>query len=161
MKFSTADLCDQFASVCHLQIAEPIFKVFGGQKSFAGQITTLKTFEDEALLASVLREGGRNRVLVVDGGASHRCALLDKRLAQVACDNGWEGLVIYGCIRQSIELATMSLGILALHAHPSRSHQRGGGDRDQMITFAGINFRRDNFIYVDEDGVLVADHELL
>ena len=161
MHFKTSDLCDHHATQHHLQIAEPLFKIFGGKTSFTGRIATLKTLEDNVLLKRTLEEDGSGRVLVVDGGGSHRCALLDRSLAELACQRNWEGLVIYGCIRHSVELVHLPIGIRALHAHPLHSHQRGGGDRDILISFASVNFRSDHYIYVDEDGMVVAERELV
>ncbi|NJD06393.1 MAG: RraA family protein [Methylococcaceae bacterium] len=161
MRFTTPALCDEFAGKCHLQIAEPIFKSFGGAKSFWGRITTVKVFEDSVLLRSVLQEKADDRVLVVDGGGSHRCALVGAELARLACDNGWRGMILYGCVRDSLEIAQLPVGVLALHSHPLNAHVRGGGDRDQLITFASVNFRSGYYLYADEDGIVVADDRLL
>jgi regulator of ribonuclease activity A len=160
MKFSTPDLCDQHAETRHLQIAEPIFRSFGGASSFWGRITTLKVFEDNVLLRATLEEKAEDRVLVVDGGGSHRCALLGGNLARLACDNGWRGIIVYGCIRDSMEIAQLPIGVRALHTHPLKSHKRGGGDRDSLITFAGVNFRTGYYLYADEDGIVVAEDRL-
>lgn len=161
MKFNTPDLCDQFHESRHLQIAEPIFKSFGGVRSFCGAVTTLKVFEDNVLLRATLEEKGENRVLVVDGGGSHRCALVGSSLAQLASDNGWRGIVVYGCIRDSLKLSQLPIGVNALHAHPLKSHKRGGGDRDCLITVAGVNFKSGHYLYADEDGIVVADEALI
>lgn len=159
MSHRTARLCDQFPGR-HLQVAEPIFKSFGAKPSFEGYVTTLKTFEDHALLKDAVAESVTNRVLVVDGGGSHRCALLGSELIQSACENGWQGLVIYGCVRDVMDLASLPIGIRALHAHPFNSHARGGGDRDKLISFAGVNFRSGSYLYADEDGIIVCDEPL-
>jgi len=163
MCFSTADLCDQFADKPrHLQIADPVFKSFGGVRAFCGRVATLKTFEDNVLLRIVLEEKVEDRVLVIDGGGSHRCALFGGSLAKLACDNGWSGIIVYGCIRSSVEISQMPIGVLALHTHPMQSHKRGGGgDRDCLITFAGVNFRTGSYLYADEDGIVVAEDKLI
>jgi len=161
MRFTTPALCDEFAAGHHLQIAEPIFRPFGGAKSFWGRITTAKVFEDSVLLRSILEEKVDDRVLVVDGGGSHRCALVGSELARLACDNGWRGMIVYGCVRDSLEIAQLPIGIRALHTHPLSAHVRGGGDRDPLITFAGVNFRSGHYLYADEDGIVVADDRLL
>jgi regulator of ribonuclease activity A len=161
MTFSTAELCDHFADQPHFQIADPVFKSFGGKTSFHGQITTLKIFEDNALLAETVAEKVEQRVLVIDGGGSHRCALLDKHLAKTACDNGWQGVVIYGCVRNIEQLKQLPLGIFALHAHPLQSHQRGIGEAGNSLTFAGVNFKADYFLYADADGIVVAESRLV
>jgi len=160
MIFNTPALCDQFSGSRHLQIADPIFKPFGGACSFWGRISTLKVFEDDSLIGEMLAEKVEDSVLVVDGGGSHRCALVNADLARKGCDHGWRGLIVYGCIRDSLEIAQLPLGIRALHTHPLRSHHRDGGDRDSLITFAGVNFRTGHYLYADEDGIVVADDRL-
>ncbi len=160
-EIKTADLCDRFSNTEHFQIAEPMFQIFGGKRAFGGQITTLKVFEDNVLVQETLKKPGDNKVLVIDGGGSHRCALLGDSLAQRAIDNGWSGLVIYGCIRDSAAINQMPIGIRALHTHPLKSHKRGLGEREVLITFAGVNFRSGHFLYADEDGIIVSQHSLL
>ena len=163
MSFKTADLCDQFADTArHLQIADPVFKSFGGAHCFSGRVATLKIFEDNVLMRQVLEEKVEDRVLVIDGGGSHRCALFGGNLAKLASDNGWRGIIVYGCIRNSLEISQLPIGVRALHTHPLRSHKRGGGgDRDCLITFAGVNFRTGSYLYADEDGIVVADDKLV
>ncbi len=161
MTFTTPDLCDRYSDTHHLQIAEPIFRPFGGRSAFSGCVTTLKIFEDNVLLRTVLEEKVKNRVLVVDGGGSHRCALLGGNLAKLASDNGWQGIIVYGCIRDSVEIDRLPIGIRALHTHPLKSHKKGGGDRDILVTFAGINFRTGYYVYADEDGIVVSEDELI
>ena len=157
MIFTTAKLCDRYAQQEHFQIVEPILKVFGGKSAFCGQITTLKVFEDHQLIEEVLQEQVTDRVLVIDGGGSHRCALVGATYAQIAYENGWSGLIIYGCVRNSYELAEIPIGIRALHAHPLKSHKRGMGEKDNVLTFAGVNFKTDHFLYADSDGIIVSD----
>ncbi|MCF7969343.1 MAG: ribonuclease E activity regulator RraA [Methylococcaceae bacterium] len=161
MTFTTPNLCDQFGDTHHLQIGEPIFLRFGGRSAFSGQVTTLKVFEDNVLIRKVLEETVTDGVLVIDGGGSHRCALLGGNLSRLACENGWAGIIVYGCIRDSVEINELPIGLRALHTHPLKSHKRGTGDRDKLISFAGINFRTGNYVYVDEDGIVVADEKLI
>ncbi len=161
MIFRTPDLCDQFAETRRLQIAEPLLRPFGGHTSFSGRIATLKVFEDDVKIREILEEKSEGGVLAVDGGGSHRCALLGADLARLACDNGWQGIIVYGCIRDSVEIGRLPIGIRALHTHPLKSHKRGGGDRDSLITFAGVNFRTGHYLYADEDGIVVSDDPLV
>lgn len=160
MSFATARLCDIHAQEAHFQIAEPLFKSYGAHSTFWGRITTIKAFEDNALINTALQEPADGRVLVVDGGGSHRCALIDIELAKHAVDNGWQGLLIYGCIRDTAGIAELPIGICALHAHPLQSHQKNLGDRDLPLTFAGVNFKKDHFLYADHDGIVVSDRML-
>ena len=129
---------------------------FGGNSTFSGQITTLKTFEDNVLIKEILEEKAENRVLVIDGGGSHRCALIDANLAELAIKNGWQGIVVYGCIRNAETINNMPIGIRALHAHPLKSHKRDHSDRDLLVSFAGVNFKKDHYLYADNDGIIVS-----
>ena len=156
MIFTTAILCDAHSRDDHFQITEPLFMSYGANPVFSGQITTLKTFEDNVLVRTVLEEKVQNRVLVVDGGGSHRCALVDINLATLAIDNGWQGIVVYGCIRDSALIAGLPIGIRALHTHPLKSHKKDHGDRDLLVSFAGVNFKKDHFLYADSDGIIVS-----
>lgn len=160
MSFRTSDLCDEYEGTQTLQIAEPILRAFGGHSMFKGIISTVKVFEDNVLIRGALEEDGTNRVLVVDGGGSHRCALLGSDLARLAADNHWAGIILYGCLRDSVALEKLPIGIRALHTHPLKSHKRGTGDRDVLITFAGINFRTGHNLYADEDGIVVCESTL-
>jgi RraA famliy len=157
MTFTTADLCDAHSEQDHVQIAEPLLKSFGGHSNFCGQITTVKVFEDNVLIRAVLEEKVENRVLVVDGGGSHRCALLGEEMARLAIANGWQGIVIHGCIRNAAILSQLPIGILALHSHPLKSHKKDHGDRDLLVTFAGVNFKQNHFLYADADGIIVSE----
>ncbi|MDP1956656.1 MAG: ribonuclease E activity regulator RraA, partial [Rhodocyclaceae bacterium] len=99
MSLSTADLCDAHEGL--VRVVEPMFSSFGGRAAFFGQISTLKVFEDNSLVRTALETPGNGRVLVIDGGGSLRRALVGDQLAALAAQNGWAGLVVYGCIRDS------------------------------------------------------------
>lgn len=162
MAFKTAELCDLHAGSEHFQIAEPIFRSFGADMTFWGEIATLKTFEDTVLIRRMLDDrSGDQRVLVVDGGGSHRCALVDLELAQLAITRGWHGLVIYGCIRDSMAIAELPIGIRALHAQPLKGHDRGVGQPNTLISFAGVNFKTGHYAYADADGLIIAEERFL
>lgn len=160
MTFHTADLCDRFADRENFQIAEPLFRQFGGRQRFCGQITTLKVFEDNSLVKATLEEQVTDRVLVIDGGGSKRCALLGDTLARLAVENGWQGIIVYGCIRGSELIAELPIGVMALNTHPMPSRKHDQGHRDVMITFAGVNFKKDHHLYADGDGIIVSDTKL-
>jgi regulator of ribonuclease activity A len=154
----TADLCDQFDA--QLDVCEPVFRHFGGVAAFAGQVETLKLFEDNSLVRTVLEEPADGRVLVIDGGGSRRCALVGDRLAELAVDNGWAGIVVYGCIRDSKAIAGMSIGVMALGTHPRKSDKQGVGQRGLALRFAAVTFHPGDFLYADEDGIVVARSRL-
>ncbi len=158
MTFATADLYDDHAD--KLQIATPMFNDYGGKKQFSGAVATVKVFEDNTLVRDALAEPGHGKVLVVDGGASLRCALLGDRLAKLAQSNAWAGIIIYGCIRDSAVIANMDIGVKALHTNPRKSVKQGQGVRNVAVTFADITIHPGNYIYADEDGIIVATEKL-
>ena len=158
MVWSTADLCDRFMG--ELQVAEPLFERFGGKASFAGPATTLKVFEDNSLVRQAFESPGLGRVLVVDGGGSLRCALVGDMLAKLAIDNGWAGAIINGPIRDSKIIGRMPMGIHALGTCPRKSEKRGAGERELPLHFAGISIKSGDWVYADEDGIVVASREL-
>lgn len=159
MSFATADLCDAHSN---LQVAEPIFLDFGGLTSFCGIVATVKVFEDNALVRSLLEEPGTNRVLVVDGGGSRRCALVGGNLAKLAASNGWQGLIVHGCIRDSVEIRSTRVGLKALATHPRKS-EKGlhSGRANQTVAFAGATFEPGHWLYADADGVVLSPTALL
>ncbi len=154
MTYATTDLSDAHPDT---QVCDPIFRDFGGKKAFHGPIATLKVFEDNALVRAALEEKGDGKVLVVDGGGSLRCALLGGNLAQLAVKNGWAGLVIYGCIRDSAEIAGLPMGVKALAVHPRKS-EKGlhSAQRDRPVSFAGATFRSGEWLYADSDGIIIS-----
>ena len=150
----TADLCDEHGDA--VQVCEPVFLPFGGRRAFAGPVSTVRCFEDNTRVKEAVESPGEGRVLVVDGGGSRRRALFGDKLGSAAVLNGWAGVIIYGCIRDSAELGQMNLGIRALGTMPLRSDKRGEGERDVPVRFAGVSFRPGDHVYADEDGVVVS-----
>ena len=157
--FTTADLWDEHAEL--LVCSDPIFQVFGNKKSFFGKITTLKLFEDNSLVRQQLETDGSGKVLVVDGGGSLRCALVGDRLAALAINNNWAGIIVNGCIRDSELINTMDVGIRALHTCPVKSIKRNSGEKDVAVKFGSVTFIPDQFVYVDADGILLSQQNLL
>lgn len=158
MSLATTDLSDAHPTA--VQAADPIFRDYGGRRAFHGPITTLKLFEDNALVRSALETAGEGRVLVVDGGGSMRCALLGDQLAELAVRHAWAGVVVYGCIRDSEVIGQLDLGVKALATHPLKSIKRGEGQRDLPVRFAGVTFRPGAWLYADADGLIVSDQAL-
>lgn len=158
MSIATTDLCDAHAGEVH--VAAPIFRHYGGKTAFHGRIATLKIFEDNGLVRQTLDTPGDGRVLVVDGGGSLRCALLGDQLAALAVNNGWAGVVVWGCIRDSIAIGGMELGVLALATHPQKTVKRNHGDAEVTVSFAGIDFCPGEWLYADADGLVVSARRL-
>ena len=155
MNYKTADLYDEFEN--SLSICEPLFSDYGGHVSFHGRVRTLKCYEDNSLVREMLTEKVSGDVLVVDAGGSLRCAMLGDMLAKMAVDNGWSGVLMFGCIRDADEIASMSLGVKALSTHPAKSKKQGVGERDIQVTFAGVRFVPGHYLYADRDGIVVSE----
>lgn len=160
----TTDLLDGHEDLVKdekLRVLSPIFQCYGGNMSFAGSIVTLKIFEDNSLVRTILGENGAGKVLVIDGGGSLRCALLGDQLAALAVKNGWEGLVIYGCIRDSAAINALPLGVRALNTHPLKTVKKNVGERDLPVTFGGVTLKPGEWLCADEDGVIVSTMPLI
>ena len=159
MQIKTADLWDQFED--EVQVAEPVFRSFGGRNSFWGKAVCLQVFEDNVLVRRELETDGTGKVLVVDGGGSLKCALLGDILAGFAVSNRWSGVIIYGCIRDAMEITAMPVGVKALNTSPRKSAKQGLGERQVSVAIAGITIAPGDYVYADADGILVARQNLL
>ena len=152
------DLCDQFPDL--VQVVEPMFGNFGGREVFSGEIVTLKAFEDNSLVREQVALPGKGKVLVIDGGGSMRRAMLGDMLAEQAAKNGWEGMLINGCIRDVNAIGETDLGVAALGTHPMKTDKRGLGDLNVAVTFGGVTFRPGHYLYADNNGVLISPQPL-
>lgn len=158
-EFTTADLYD--ANEGKVQVATPMFFSFGLKSSFYGQITTIKCHEDNTLVGDLLRkENGKGKILIIDGGGSLRCALVGDLIAAAAVKNEWEGIIVFGCIRDSAMINQMNIGIRALQTNPTKTVKRNTGIFQENINFANITFIPNHWVYVDADGILVSEQEL-
>ena len=149
----TADLVDEIGSdvrSCDLQ-----FRQFGGRSEFAGPIATVRCFQDNALVKSVLSEPGDGRVLVIDGDGSLHTALVGDVIAELGRSNGWSGLIANGAVRDAATLRTLDIGIKALGTNPRKSTKTGAGERDVVITLGGVEFRPGDVAFSDDDGIVV------
>ena len=158
MEYNTSALCDIYLD--QVDVVEPMFSNFGGSASFAGQITTVKCFEDNGLIRQILEQDGNGRVLLVDGGGSLRKALIDAELAALAEDNEWEGIVVYGSVREVDELEDMSIGIQALASIPVGAAQQEIGDIDVPVNFGGVTFLPEDYLYADNTGIILSQEPL-
>ena len=150
----TADLCDANGDAVHL--IAPLFRDFGGVTAFSGTIATVHCADDNSKVREQVERPGNGQVLVVDGGASMRCALLGGNLAALAQQNGWSGVLINGCVRDSYELVQIPLGVRALAACPRRSSKRQSGSVNIPLQFAGALFIPGHFLYADNDGMVLS-----
>lgn len=158
MSFSTPDLCDTYPKL--VRVMEPMLSNFGGRPAFGGQIVTVKCFEDNSRVKELAATPGKGKVMVVDGGASIRRALLGDMIAENAVENGWEGLIIYGCIRDVDAIAELDLGVQAIGAIPLKTDRKGIGEVDVAVTFGGVTFNPGEYVYADNNGVIVAAEPL-
>ena len=138
MTHSLPDLCDRYPD--EVSVLEPVFRDFGGKHRFSGEIVTIKCFEDNSLVAEMVREPGL--------------------MAAAAVEHGWQGLVVHGCVRDVEILATLDLGVKALAACPVRTDKRGEGQRDVPLRFAGALMEPGHYLYADANGVIVAKRDL-
>ncbi|MCU7985581.1 putative 4-hydroxy-4-methyl-2-oxoglutarate aldolase [Shewanella sp. SW24] len=152
------DLFDHYPS--KLQLLPLVFKPFGGKRLFWGEIVTVKCFEDNSKVKEILAQDGHGKVLVVDGGGSLRRALLGDLIAQSALDNGWQGIVINGCVRDVARLNTFSLGVFALGAMPIKTEKLGQGQINVAVDMGGVTVKPGMMLYADENGIAVSDEML-
>ena len=158
MFIDTSELCDLYAE--QVDVVEPIFSSFGGVSHFYGKVTTVKCFESNGLIAEVLEENGEGRVLVIDGGGAVRRGLIDAELAQLAVDNAWEGINVYGAVRQIQQLENLDIGIHALAPIPVSADESSAGESDIPVNFGGVTFFPEDYIYADLTGIILSQEPL-
>ena len=158
MDYSTSDLCDHFADV--VDVLEPMFINFGGRYSFGGRIKTVKCFENNELIRQLLSQDGTDQILLIDGGGSTRRALIDIELAELALENNWQGIIVYGALRHVDELEELDLGIQAIASIPVAADSEGAGKSGIGVNFAGVSFFDDDFVYADSTGIVLSAEEL-
>jgi regulator of ribonuclease activity A len=152
---STCDLCDAHEDV--VRVLDLPLRDFGGRIAFSGQISTIKALEDNSKVREAVAEAGRGRVLVIDGGGSLRRSMLGDLLAEKAVASGWAGVVVIGAIRDSAAIAKLALGVKALGTCPRKTDKRDQGLRDVPLDIGGVAVRPGDWLYADEDGVIVAE----
>ena len=164
MSISTTDLCDQFENDIHaglIHVLPPVFQSFGQAQAFHGQAVTFKVFEDNTLIKKALEnDNGTGKVMVIDGGASVRCALVGGNIAKAGTQNGWAGIVVDGCVRDTGEINELAIGVRALAAMPLRSLKKGAGERDLGVHIQGVRVNPGDWVYADADGIVVSPKAL-
>jgi regulator of ribonuclease activity A len=158
MSYSTPDLCDDYPEL--VQVLEPMLANYGGRDSFGGEIVTVKCHEDNSLVKENAGKPGYGKVMVIDGGGSLRRALLGDMIAENAVKNGWEGLIIYGCVRDVDALASLDLGVQAMGSVPLKTDKRNIGDFNIPLIFGGVTFKPGDYVYADNNGVIVSPEAL-
>ncbi len=155
---TTADLYDEHEG--KVQVLSVLLQTYGKKPCFSGAVATVKCHEDNTQVKAALETPGLGRVLVVDGGASIRCALMGDKLARMAVQHGWQGIIVNGCIRDSVLVNTIDIGIKALGTNPKKSVKKGAGDKDIPVRFGDVVFTPGAWLYADADGVLLCNERL-
>ena len=163
--FVTCDLLDNYPQL-DLQVMSPCidgksFKSYGARHTFGGQVVTVKCYEDNSRVKELLATDGTGKVLVVDGGASMRCALMGDLIAESAVKNHWNGVVLYGCVRDVDAIAQLDLGVHALAAIPQKSTRKGVGEVDLTLSFGGVTIRSGDYLYADNNGIVLSRQALV
>lgn len=163
--FVTCDLLDDHPEK-DIQVVTPsldgkFFQSYGARKSFGGQVVTVKCFEDNSRVKELLATDGSGKVLVVDGGASMRCALMGDMIAESAVKNHWNGVIIYGCVRDVDAIAELDLGVQALAAIPRKSNRQGVGETNIELSFGGVTIQSGQYVYADNNGIVIAKESLV
>ena len=158
MNETTCDISDKLHP--DVQYLEPVYKIYGAKTSFSGRIVTVKCYEDNSLVEKALKANGKESVLVIDAGGSMNCAMLGDKRAADAFNNEWEGIIVHGLIRDSVAINGMELGIRALGVCPLKSIKNGVGDSNLIVNFSGVTFTPGDYLYADEDGVIVVKEKL-
>ncbi|MEZ7862062.1 MAG: ribonuclease E activity regulator RraA [Aeromonadaceae bacterium] len=158
MEYNTSELCDTYSDL--VDVVEPLFSSFGGRNSFGGVISTIKCFEANGLIRELIKENGVGRVLLIDGGGSLRRALIDAEMATTAQENGWEGIVCYGSVREVDALGELDIGIQALASIPVGADDSEVGDTDLPVNFGGVTFLPDDHLYADTTGIILSPEPL-
>ena len=153
MNKTTCDISDKLHP--DVQYLEPIYKSYGAKTSFSGRIVTVKCYEDNSLVETALRTNGKDSVLVIDAGGSMNCAMLGDKRVTDAINNEWEGILVHGLIRDSATINSMEIGVRALGVCPLKSVKKGVGDSNITVNFSGVTFNPGEYLYADEDGVIV------
>lgn len=163
--FVTCDLLDDHSDKA-FQVLTPcvdgkFFRSYGKRRTFFGEIVTVKCFEDNSRVKELLATDGTGKVLVVDGGGSMRCALMGDMIAESAVKHNWNGVIIYGCVRDVDAIAELDLGVHALASIPQKSNRQGVGEVNINISFGNVTFQAGHYVYADNNGIIVCDEKLV
>jgi len=157
---STADVYDIFLDGARVPTGVGAWRSYGSVPHFAGPVWTIKCHEDNSRVRECAASSGRGRVMVVDAGGSHRCAVLGDAIARTARDNGWRGIVVYGCVRDVPVLRTLDgFGVVALGSTPRKSTRRGEGQTNLTIQIGNVQVGTGDYVIADADGILFLTQE--
>jgi regulator of ribonuclease activity A len=152
MELYTADICDNNKDI---QVLEPIFRSFGGVSICHGKIVTIKLFEDNSDLVTLLRDKkGYGKICVVDVQGNY-CAVVGETLMNYAYKNNWAGIVVNGYVRDIHKTSQIPVGLFALGTYPYKSQKKAKAKRDIELEFAGVCIKPNGILYADNDGIVV------
>ena len=152
------DLFDTYPE--SLSLLPPMFKSFGSKNCFWGEVVTVKCFKDNSLVKDELSKNGKGKVLVVDGQGVTDCALLGDMIAKNAEVNGWQGVVVFGCVRDVAALKTMQIGIQAIGINPIKTVKKGRGERNVAVEIYGVIISPHSYVYADLNGIAISNQAL-
>ncbi len=159
MKSYTADICDKYPN--KVQVANPIFKSFGGVSMCHGQITTIQLFEDNKGLVELLRDNrGDGKICVVDVQGDY-CAVVGETLMGYAYHNGWAGIIINGFVRDTHQTTQIPVGLWAIGTYPYKSQKKATAILNETVSFGGVEFRVGEFLYADKDGIVTTKENIV
>lgn len=161
--FATCDLCDAHEADASgaFRVLNPGYQSYGSVPSFHGPVVVVRALEDNSKVRDLLATPGGGHVLVVDGGGLMRRALVGGNLAVNGAKNGWAGILVHGCVRDVAELRASGLGIRALGTNPMRTAKLGTGEVDVAVQLGGVWVRPGDWLYADDDGVVISDRSLI
>ncbi|EKO3879092.1 putative 4-hydroxy-4-methyl-2-oxoglutarate aldolase [Vibrio metschnikovii] len=154
----TPDLCDKYPS--EVTLLNLPLQNFGMRSAFWGEIVTVRCYHDNSKVRDVLSQPGKGKVLVVDGNGSCQKALMGDQIAILAIENGWEGVIIYGAVRDVVAMSEMDLGIKALGTSPFKTDKRGAGEVNVTLTLHSQMVQPGDYLYADWNGVLLSEQLL-
>lgn len=159
MEYSTSELCDRYPDM--VDVLEPILRTYGGRSSFAGNVVSIKCFEDTKTIREVIEQDGSGKVLLIDGGGSTRRALVDLEIAETALENNWVGIICFGSVRDVDALEDLEIGIQAIASIPVGADSLHDAEVDIPVHFGSVTFLPDDYIYADNTGVILSQEPLL
>ncbi len=159
MSFNTADICDDNMKE-NLQILAPNFKNYGGKKKCRGEVITIKLDKSNWGLIDLLKSGdGEGKIIVVDN-AEYFFGVVGDKLMALAKENNWAGFVINGFVRDIEMTKDIDVLLYALGTCPLRNFEKTKSELKIQLSFGGITFNSGNYLYADNDGILLCQKKL-
>lgn len=160
MNIQTADLCDDNRDK-NIQVLSSKFKNYGGLKKFSGEIVTVKLDKSNWRLLEMLRdEDGEGKIVVVDNSQEFFGVVGDK-LMTFAKNNNWKAIILNGYVRDTDETKKIDVGLFAIGTCPLRNFEKTDSYRNIELNFEGVTFNSGDYIYADNDGVIVTKNRLI